>query len=171
MQIKRFRGADMNDALQQVKKSMGNDAIILSTRHVRGGGGTFGLFGKPMLEVTAAQDTGENGGEASALLAALPRGLPKGRLAGSATQGETEFLRQMMAKNRQETENLLAPLQDEIYELKQILHSVGESHREQLHDSSALSSATRTGRRNRTDPPDSGTGSRSKFPRWSSRPR
>ena len=138
MQIKRFRGTDMNDALQQVKKSMGNDAIILSTRHVRGGGGTFGLFGKPMLEVTAARDTDENGGEASALLAALPRGLPKGRRAGSATQGESEFLRQMMTKNRQETENLLAPLQDEIYELKQILHSVGESHREQLHDSSAL---------------------------------
>ncbi|HEX7928174.1 MAG TPA: flagellar biosynthesis protein FlhF, partial [bacterium] len=48
MQIKRYRGADMQEALQKVKKDLGADAVILSTRQVRGGMGTFGLFGKPM---------------------------------------------------------------------------------------------------------------------------
>ena len=56
MQIKRYRGADMQEALQKVKQELGTDAIILSTRQVRGGGGKFGLFGKPILEVTAARD-------------------------------------------------------------------------------------------------------------------
>ena len=72
MQIKRFRGADMQEALQQVKRELGNDAIILHTRQVRGGGGAFGLFGKPMLEVTAARDAGENGSDTAGLLAQLP---------------------------------------------------------------------------------------------------
>ena len=56
MQIKRYRGADMAEALQKVKEELGAEAIILSTRQVRGGGGKFGLFGKPLLEVTAARD-------------------------------------------------------------------------------------------------------------------
>ena len=42
MQIKRYRGADMQEALHKVKQELGTDAIILSTRQVRGGGGKFG---------------------------------------------------------------------------------------------------------------------------------
>ena len=87
MQIKKFRGADMQEALQHVKRELGQDAIILSTRQVRGGGGTFGLFGKPMLEVTAARDSEDNGGDAAGLLASLPNAFAKGRRVRGAWSG------------------------------------------------------------------------------------
>ncbi len=44
----------MASGLKQIKKELGPDALILSTRTVRGG--ALGLLGKPMLEITAAVD-------------------------------------------------------------------------------------------------------------------
>ena len=142
MQIKRFRGADMQEALQHVKREMGNDAIILSTRQVRGGRGTFGLFGKPMLEVTAARDAGENGGDSAGLLASLPKSLAKGRLSGRAGAGggsESELLKQLVMRNQADTQSLLMPLQDEIQELKDILHQVGDTHKTSVREGVSLS--------------------------------
>jgi len=45
----------MQEALRVIKKDLGPDALILSTRKVRKGAG-FGLFSKILLEVTAAID-------------------------------------------------------------------------------------------------------------------
>ena len=56
MNLKRYRVNNIQEALQQIKKDLGPDAIIVSTRQVREGGSAFGLFGKTMLEVTAARD-------------------------------------------------------------------------------------------------------------------
>ena len=56
MQLKTFRGLDMKDALQAVKEELGPDAVILSTRQVQSDGGAFGLFSRPLVEVTAAVD-------------------------------------------------------------------------------------------------------------------
>lgn len=143
MQIKRYRGADMQEALRKVKDDLGTDAIILSTRQVRGGSGTFGLFGKPMLEVTAARDADGSGEEGGTSLAALAGGSAKGRLqtglrgkAGSPAEGE--FLKQMLAKGQAETQNLLAPLQDEIFELRGLLQNASESQRGNLQDEAAI---------------------------------
>jgi flagellar biosynthesis protein FlhF len=139
MQIKRFRGADMQEALQHVKREMGNDAIILSTRQVRGGRGTFGLFGKPMLEVTAARDAGENGGDTAGLLAALPKAVAaKARLGRAGGSSESELLRQLLARNQVEAQSMLSPLQDEIQELKDILHQVGDSHKSAVREGVSL---------------------------------
>lgn len=55
MKIRRFVANDMQEALSKVKSVMGNDAIILQTRRYRKGG-LFGLFGRSMVEVTAAVD-------------------------------------------------------------------------------------------------------------------
>ena len=58
MQVRVFESENMDSALRQIKEALGPDALILSSRTVRKGG--MGLFGKPMLEVTAAIDpTGE----------------------------------------------------------------------------------------------------------------
>jgi flagellar biosynthesis protein FlhF len=46
---------DMASGLKMVKKELGPNALILSTRTVRNG--KFGLVGKPVLEITAAIDT------------------------------------------------------------------------------------------------------------------
>lgn len=54
MQIKKYEVFEISEALQAIKKEMGPDAVILSTREVRKGG--FGLFSRPVIEVTAAVD-------------------------------------------------------------------------------------------------------------------
>ena len=132
MQIKSYRGADMQEALQKAKQELGADAIILSTRQVRGGRGTFGLFGKPMLEVVAARDSDLADAEGLAAAGGLDPALIK---LAKAKRGQTsappndDQLRQLMARHRVETQGMLAPLQDDIQDLKEILKNVGESQR------------------------------------------
>jgi flagellar biosynthesis protein FlhF len=143
MQIKRYRGADMQEALQKVKQELGTNAIILSTRQVRGGGGKFGLFGKPILEVTAARDADGSIDTNGAVPDPLAGGgrwgklqsLLKGRPAESAGGA---FMRQIMAKNRMETRQIITPLQDDIQELKEILHAVGDQQRSALREEQDL---------------------------------
>lgn len=81
MQVRVFESEDMDSALRMIKEALGPDALILSSRTVRKGG--MGLFGKPMLEVTAAIDPGSDASPAvapqlnsPAIRPALPR--PKG---------------------------------------------------------------------------------------------
>ena len=56
MKIKSYRTRTASEALQAIKKELGPDAVILSTKSVRQEGGVFGLFGTGMVEVTAAID-------------------------------------------------------------------------------------------------------------------
>lgn len=55
MQVKVFEAKDMTSGLKMVKKDLGPDALILSTRTLRGG--KLGMLGKPVLEITAAIDS------------------------------------------------------------------------------------------------------------------
>ncbi|MEA3466155.1 MAG: flagellar biosynthesis protein FlhF [Thermodesulfobacteriota bacterium] len=57
MQVRVFESDNMDSALRQIKEALGPDALILSSRTVRKGG--MGLFGKPVLEVTAAVEPDE----------------------------------------------------------------------------------------------------------------
>ncbi|MGA1598944.1 MAG: flagellar biosynthesis protein FlhF [bacterium] len=63
MNLKRYRVNNIQEALQMIKRDLGPDAVIVSTRQVKEGRGTFGLFGKTMLEVTAAKDDRKAGGD------------------------------------------------------------------------------------------------------------
>lgn len=56
MLIKKFEAVNMREALRLVKNEMGPHAVILSTRSLKRGEGSFGLFGRPVIEVTAAID-------------------------------------------------------------------------------------------------------------------
>ena len=56
MQIKRYEVLDIKDAINLIKKDLGEDAVIISTRQVNGAAGELGFFGKPFLEVIAAID-------------------------------------------------------------------------------------------------------------------
>ncbi|OGH00498.1 MAG: flagellar biosynthesis protein FlhF [Candidatus Lambdaproteobacteria bacterium RIFOXYD1_FULL_56_27] len=56
MQVKKYIANDMQEAVRMIKEDLGSRAVILSTRKVRKGSGAFGLFGKYVLEVTAAKD-------------------------------------------------------------------------------------------------------------------
>ncbi|MBU1231583.1 MAG: flagellar biosynthesis protein FlhF [Proteobacteria bacterium] len=55
MQVKVFESSDMATGLQMIKKELGPDALILSTKTIRSG--KLGLLGKPRLEITAAIDS------------------------------------------------------------------------------------------------------------------
>lgn len=59
MIIKKYRVNNMNEALTRIRYELGKDAVIVSQRKVRNGG-FFGLFGKKILEVTAAVDNKKN---------------------------------------------------------------------------------------------------------------
>ena len=54
MQVKIFESPDMATGLRMVRKELGADALILSTRSVRNS--KLGILGKSMLEITAAVD-------------------------------------------------------------------------------------------------------------------
>jgi len=53
MKIKKYEASDMREALKIVKEDLGPDAVILTTRKIMKNNN---LFGKPVLEVTAAID-------------------------------------------------------------------------------------------------------------------
>lgn len=55
MKMKKYEASDMKEALKLIKQDLGPDAVILSTRKVMKSN-NFGLFSKPVLEVTAAVD-------------------------------------------------------------------------------------------------------------------
>lgn len=56
MKIKTFHALTMQDALRSIKEELGPNAVILSTKQVKKGNGIFGLFGRTMVEVSAASD-------------------------------------------------------------------------------------------------------------------
>ncbi|MBF0549719.1 MAG: flagellar biosynthesis protein FlhF [Deltaproteobacteria bacterium] len=57
MEIKRYEAITMEEALRLVKEDLGSSAIILSSRELRDGKGQFGVFGRPIVEVTAATES------------------------------------------------------------------------------------------------------------------
>lgn len=57
LQIKKFQAPTLQQAIEQIRNEMGDDAIILQTEPIKGGG--MGLFGRNSIEVTAAIDRNE----------------------------------------------------------------------------------------------------------------
>ncbi len=56
MKIKRFEAPTIQEAIKQVKETLGPEAVILSVKEIKKGKGLLGLFSKG-VEVTAAIDT------------------------------------------------------------------------------------------------------------------
>ncbi len=54
MQVKVFEATDMATGLRKIRRELGPDALILSTRTIKSG--TMGMLGKKTLEITAAVD-------------------------------------------------------------------------------------------------------------------
>ena len=55
--LKTFHGSSMAEALAEVKKDLGSDAVILHTRSYRVGG-VMGVGTRTMVEITASADAG-----------------------------------------------------------------------------------------------------------------
>ncbi len=57
MKMKVFHADTMHDAIRAIKEELGPDALILSTKRVKRGSLPFSIFGRSLLEVTAATDS------------------------------------------------------------------------------------------------------------------
>lgn len=89
MKIKKFVGKSFKEALEAVKKELGSDAIILSSKTVKAG--PFGLLQKDAVEVTAAIDErGERGPGGGIESAAAPQGF-----AAEAASGMADVLKEL----------------------------------------------------------------------------
>jgi flagellar biosynthesis protein FlhF len=77
VKVKRYTTATMQEAIDQIRRDLGPNAVILHSRKV-GRGGVLSLLGKPVIEVTAAVD-----GDAPAQTKPEPA-----RRAGGGGQGE-----------------------------------------------------------------------------------
>jgi flagellar biosynthesis protein FlhF len=113
MQVKRFEGTDMQDVLRLVKHELGPHAVILSTRQVRKSKGTFGMFGRPMVEVTAAVDREAESLAESAALPQRPATRPRVPEAPAAPEWSTREVAGMV--------RALDPLQRDMDHIKEQL--------------------------------------------------
>lgn len=82
MLVRVFEAEEMATALKMVKETLGPDALILSTRTLRKGG--LGIFGKPVLEVTAAVEA------PAARFLPQPAPIAPGKSAFAATDASSE---------------------------------------------------------------------------------
>jgi flagellar biosynthesis protein FlhF len=79
MQIKRFEAPTMTEALRQIKKEFGPDAVILSARSLSQEKSLFGIKKPAGIEVTAATDSLKNAMETQHVAARAVSGARKGQ--------------------------------------------------------------------------------------------
>lgn len=135
MHIKRFEAATMAEAIEQVKQTLGPDALILSSRTIRKGGSTFGLMGRTRVEVQAARERapGRAEPEAAATVAVEAERSVEAAIGVAQPAPEMALLDQLrrelaVLRRRERFED---EVRSELRGLRQALHgALGESARE-----------------------------------------
>jgi flagellar biosynthesis protein FlhF len=143
MNLKRYRVQNIQEALQLIKKDLGPEAVIVSTRQVKEGNKTFGLFAKTMLEVTAAKDDKSSPKPASAAnltgYRATVNGAPKpdGVTTPTATATQPPVAKAPASAPAVHTnpssnplsadsQRMLQPLRQEIQDLREMIRTLGD---------------------------------------------
>ncbi len=106
MKITKFQAANMREALAKIKRELGPEAMVISTRQVRRG------FLGTGVEVTAAVDVDEPEPQG---LAALPPASASSVMSSSAALAE------------EDVERIMAPLRSELRSLRSMLRTSGEA--------------------------------------------
>lgn len=124
MNIRTYQAVDMKMALSKVKTDLGPNAVILSTKTIKKGNGSFGMFARPIIEVTAALDEGIDGKKREQAAAAYGAGHE--RKNGNGKRPYT--LKRKTAERERERMEKIEPLLDvidpiraEIAELKELI--------------------------------------------------
>ncbi|NTW15968.1 MAG: flagellar biosynthesis protein FlhF [Syntrophaceae bacterium] len=113
MQIKRYEARSIQEALVKIKNDLGDDAVILSTKRLRGGR-------LPLLEVTAARDDGE--GKSSVHQSnEKPNDEITGRSEFDVIKGELEEVKSLILALRKEE-----PLRRELKQLKDYVTNLAD---------------------------------------------
>ena len=123
MDLKRYRVNNIQESLQLIKRDLGPEAVIVSTRQVKEGKGTFGLFGKTVLEVTAALDQ-----EQKSAPAKTP---PPNQVAAAVAYGikdqETQPSSNVVpfrSTSTKDSQSLILPIQKDVQELKESIDEI-----------------------------------------------
>ena len=101
MRVKKFTAATVKEALAEVRREMGEKALIISTREMRG------TLGRKFVEVTAASDKGEvaeNPREEASERAYMPGGLEE-----------------QIVRNRVLLSQSVEPLKQELFEIRSMV--------------------------------------------------
>ena len=144
MQVKKYVAQDMQEAVRMIKEEMGPKAVILSTRKIRKGSGAFGLFGKYVLEVTAARDDKPAGAPkpSSARIALTPQNiLPKSQPNQAKPDRVSDYEWELSSnapkeprKVERENSTSYNGIQDEIVELKDLIKDLRQGVRREAND-------------------------------------
>ena len=123
MDLKRYRVNNIQEALQLIKKDLGPEAVIVSTRQVKEGKGTFGLFGKTVLEVTAALDQEQKSAPAKTppptqAAAAVAYGIKD-----QETQPSSNVV-PFRPTSTKDSQSLILPIQKDVQELKESIDEI-----------------------------------------------
>lgn len=119
MNLKRYRVNNIQEALQQIKKDLGPDAIIVSTRQVKES--KFGMFGKTMLEVTAARDEKAKKQKEKP----PPKPLTKNFSYGTPEPASPTHSMIPPFKSQEDPQKIIVPIRQEIQELKDLVKGMG----------------------------------------------
>lgn len=138
MNLKRYRVHNIQEALQLIKKDLGPEAVIVSTRQVKDGNKAFGLFAKTMLEVTAAKDDKSQAKPAPATASNLAGGY-RATVNGSprASEGGTTVAppeasppvsraASSPSSSISDPYKVLQPLRQEIQDLREMIQTLGD---------------------------------------------
>lgn len=134
MQVKKYTASNMQEAIKQIKEDLGPRAIIVSTRKVRKGSGAFGMFGKNILEVTAARDETPKPAE------------PKNYNGLLKNQGKSDYEKEIefnaplepRKASSNDTKIQFDSLQSDLTELKDLVQDLRKGHRRQVNDEASL---------------------------------
>jgi flagellar biosynthesis GTPase FlhF len=135
MNLKRYRVNNIQEALQLIKKDLGPEAVIVSTRQVKEGKKAFGLFAKTMLEVTAARDdksqfkpnqatSQTTSGGYRATVNGIPRS--EGATAVASPEAPTPPTRPVQSSPTSDPYKALQPLRQEIQDLRELIQNLGD---------------------------------------------
>ncbi|MBI5814308.1 MAG: flagellar biosynthesis protein FlhF [Nitrospinae bacterium] len=117
MQVKRYEAMDMGEALRMIKGDLGPEAVILTTRQLKKGNGAFGIFARPVIEVTAA-------------LPAAPK--VKGRLSRSSIEMERPVGAMVDTRTILEgTAAVMEPLWDGLDDIRKYLAAIATKEESQ----------------------------------------
>ncbi|MGK7346778.1 MAG: flagellar biosynthesis protein FlhF [Candidatus Nitrospinota bacterium M3_3B_026] len=133
--VKHYEAVDMGEALRMVKSDLGPDAVILSSNKVMKGAGAFGLFGRPVIKVTAAAPAARKEKRGGQPDNTPPRLSAAAMNAGTAAAlepvlAEMESLRKSLAGlAARRTEDTAPALEEEMRELKSMVTHLMERSR------------------------------------------
>jgi len=132
MQVKKYTAANIQEAIKMIKEDLGPRAVIISTRKIRKGTGAFGMFGKPVLEVTAARDNSQKSAAPSDYNALVRQQQPK----------QTEYEREIVQNpppyprktNTTSDQTVMREIQNDVLELKELVTDLRKGHRREVND-------------------------------------